>query len=138
MESFLSKTDQLKQIIHQLEKLNFSEETYFSFKRADELDEFVQANKQGLIDFSKSLLNAAVEKEGAYGMLDYDVLSINSCMKPTYVEFKTKEPRHVQVKTVKRFGIGNPLGFTLYLVGSVMGLACLVTGAYTILEYLMK
>lgn len=138
MESLVSKTDQLKQIVDQLDKLNFSEETYFSFQKADELDEFVQANKQGLVDFSKSLLSSALKKEGSYGMLDYDVFSIHSYMKPTYVEFKRKEPTLFRRKKPKRFDVSNPLGFAMYLIGYVIGLTCLVTGAYTIVQHFMS
>ncbi|MEM6829394.1 MAG: hypothetical protein AAF551_02685 [Bacteroidota bacterium] len=135
MESTISKTDQLKQIIHQLEKLDFSEETYFAFKKADELDEFVQANTQGLVDFSKSLLEAAIKKEAAYGILDYDVLSVGSYLKPTYVAFRKKEPEQVKTKRIKRFDVRHPLGFALYLIGLSVTLTCLITGAYTIVRH---
>lgn len=138
MESYVSKTDQLKEIIGQLEKLDFSEETYFAFKKADELDEYVQANKQGLIGFCKSLLTAVFEKEGQYGVLDYDAISVGSHLKPTYVEFHKKEPKHIAKKVAKRFDIQHPLGLALYLTGSIAGLICLVTGAYTIIDYLIK
>ena len=138
MESLVSKTDQLKQIIDQLDKLNFSEETYFSFNKADELDEFVQANKQGLVDISKSLLSAAFNKEGKYAMLDYDVFAVNSCFKPTYVEFKAKKPSYVPTKNIKRFDVRNPFGFALYLLGACISLTCIAVGAYTIVQYLTK
>ncbi|MEM7108758.1 MAG: hypothetical protein AAF519_11070, partial [Bacteroidota bacterium] len=80
MESTVSAKEQLKSIIQELEGISFSHEAYFAFKRADQLDEFVQANEQGLIDFAKSILTALMEKEGQYSALDYDVMAIGSDM----------------------------------------------------------
>ncbi|MEM6817031.1 MAG: hypothetical protein AAF600_22005 [Bacteroidota bacterium] len=128
----------MKSIIQELEGISFPHEAYFAFKRVDQLDEFVQANEQGLIDFAKSILTALMEKEGQYSALDYDVMAIGSDMKPTYVEFKRRESPKVKAKKPAGFDIRNPLTFGLYILGMGVSLACLLTGAYTIIQYLMK
>ena len=134
MELAVSKKEQLKTILQSLESVDFSGESYFAFKKADELDEFVQANEKGVIDFTKSLLNAVIAKEGQYGELDYDVLAIGSDMKPTYVEFNNRETTSVKAKKAEPFGLKKLVCFGLYVLTVTVSLVCLAAGAFTIVS----
>ena len=142
MELITTKSrQQLKSTLVDLEKLAFTSESYFALKKSDEMDEFIAANEQGMVEFAKTLLQSVVEREGGYALLDYNVLASDSDMRPVYVEFVDRPPRKtVKVLTTspQRFNIDKPLHLALYLFGLFSGFVCLITGAYTIFSALLQ
>ena len=142
MELITTKNrQQLRSALVDLEKLEFSSESYFALKKSDEMDEFIVANEQGAVEFAKTLLHSVVEQKDGYALLDYNVLASDSDMLPVYVEFVDRQPKKtIKVLTARpnRFDINKPLHLALYLFGLFSGFVCLVTGAYTIFSALLS
>ncbi|MEM6843716.1 MAG: hypothetical protein AAF944_19045 [Bacteroidota bacterium] len=131
---------QLKATLADLEKLHFSESSYLALKQSGEMDEFIRANEQGVVDFAQALLQSILEQEESYAVLNR-APAADSDMCPLYVEFlddlSAESIPEVDYIVSKPFVLDRPGPLALYLLGLVSGVVCLVIGAYTIFQALL-
>lgn len=130
---------QLRATLADLEKLHFSESSYLALKQSGEMDEFIRANEQGVVDFAQALLQSILEQEECYALLN-QAPTADSDMCPLYVEFidDLLSVPEIHSTVSKPFVLDCPGPLALYLLGLLSGAICLVTGAYTIFQALLN